>query len=259
MKLLHLGVALLMLLTSTAAAETVLITGANSGIGLEFAKQYAARGANVIATHRRMTTPETLASLKQSYPNTVTVERIDVRDLDMIQEVADKYRGTAIDILISNAAIVADLADPTPQMFGSLDYELFNVFMETNVRGPLKMAEAFHEHVKQSDMRRMIAISSLSGSLSEPPTRLGGRVYYKTSKAALNMAMITVARATAADGVIVASLHPGGVKVEKLEEFNVPGFMSPSESVDGMITVIDELIPEQSGAFLDWKGRVQSW
>ncbi len=259
LKLLHLSVALLLLLGSTASAETVLITGANSGIGLEFAKQYAARGAKVIATHRRTTTPDTLASLKKSYPDAVTLERIDVRDLEMIQQVADKYRGTAIDILISNAGIVADLTDPTPQMFGSLDYELFNVFMETNVRGPLKMAEAFHEHVKQSDMKRIIAISSLSGSLSEPPTRLGGRIYYKTSKAALNMAMITIARATAIDGIVVASLHPGGVKVEKLEEFNVPGFMSPSESVGGMVSVIDALTPEQSGSFLDWEGRAQSW
>ncbi|MEQ8510418.1 MAG: SDR family NAD(P)-dependent oxidoreductase [Rhodospirillaceae bacterium] len=179
MKLLHLGGAFLMLLASTASAETVLIAGANSGIGLEFAKQYAARGAIVIATHRRTTTPETPANLQQSYPNTVTVERIDVRDLDMIQEVADKYHGTAIDNLISNAA--------------------------------------------------------------------------------LNMAMITVARATAPDGIIVASLHPGGVKVGKLEEFDVSGFRSPSESVDGMVTVIDELTPEQSGVFLDWKGRLQSW
>lgn len=240
-------------------ASTVLITGANKGIGLEFAKQYAKSGHTVIATHRRTSTPDSLGDLQAQYPDTVLVERIDVRDLEMIDSVAEKYRGTPIDILISNAAIVADLTDPTPQVFGSLDYPLFAVFMETNVRGPLKIAEAFHDHVKMSEMKRIIMISSLSGSLGTGPTRLGGRVYYKTSKAALNMAMVTVARATAEDGIIVASLHPGGVKVEKLANFNVPGFMPPAESVGGMVDVIASLTPDQSGLFLDWKGRIQPW
>lgn len=246
-------------LHSPANSQTVLITGANKGIGLEFAKQYAGLGYTVIATHRRTTTPDTLSALQEAFPDGVIVERIDVRDLDMIESVAEKYRGQPIDILISNAAIVADLTDPTPQVFGSLDFPLFTVFMETNVRGPLKMAEAFHDHVKSSKLKRIISISSLSGSLGTGPTRLGGRVYYKTSKAALNMAMVTVARATADDGIIVASLHPGGVKVEKLADFNVPGFMPPAESVGGMIDVIASLTPEQSGSFLDWQGRVQPW
>ncbi len=253
------ALALFVVPISYTHAETVLITGANKGIGLEFAKQYAAMEFKVIATHRRTITPDTLSALQQEYPSNVLIERIDVRNLDMIDAVAEKYRGQPIDILISNAAIVADLTDPTPQMLGSLDFPLFTVFMETNVRGPLKMAEAFREHVKQSEMKRIISISSLSGSLGTGPTRLGGRVYYKTSKAALNMAMITVARATADDGIIVASLHPGGVKVEKLANFNVPGFMPPAESVGGMIKVINELTPNQSGWFLDWKGRVQPW
>ena len=249
----------LSLFTFSASAESVLITGANAGIGLEFAKQYAARGYTVIATHRRSSTPDSLVALETAYPDRVTVERIDVRDLEMIESVAEKYRGQPIDILINNAAIVADLTNPTPQIFGTLDFPLFDVFMETNVRGPLKLSESFYDSVKASQLKRIIMISSLSGSLSEPPTRLSGRVYYKTTKAALNMAMITIARAAKDDGVLVASLHPGGVKVEKLANFNVPGFMEPSESVLGMMDVIDNLTSEQSGLFLDWKGRVQQW
>lgn len=251
---------LVLCLTFTAArAETVLITGANTGIGLEFAKQYAAKGFKVIATHRRTETPDTLSDLEQAYPQTVVVERIDVRDLGMIDSVAQKYAGQPIDILISNAAIVADLKNSAPQFFGTLDYPLFSVFMETNVRGPLKMAEAFRNHVKQSKLKRIVMISSLSGSLGTGPTRLGGRVYYKTSKAALNMAMVTISRAVKDDGVIAVSLHPGGVKVEKLADFNVPGFMPPSESVSGMVSVIDNLTLDQSGLFLDWQGRGQPW
>ena len=121
------------------------------------------------------------------------------------------------------------------------------------------MSESFYDSVKTSKLKRIIMISSLSGSLSEPPTRLSGRVYYKTSKAALNMAMITIARAAKDDRILVAALHPGGVMVEKLANFNVPGFMEPAESVLGMMDVIDNLTPDQSGLFIDWKGQVQQW
>ena len=73
------------------------------------------------------------------------------------------------------------------------------------------------------------------------------------------MAMITIARAAKDDGVLVVALDPGGVKVEKLTNFNVPGFMEPEESVLGMMKVIENLTPEQSGLFIDWQGRIQQW
>lgn len=88
-----------------AAAETVLITGANQGIGLEFAKQYAARGWTVIATHRRSSIPETLATLAKRHPD-VRVERMDVSDHAQIDALAAKLKGEPIDILINNAALI---------------------------------------------------------------------------------------------------------------------------------------------------------
>jgi len=157
----------------TANAETVLITGANAGIGLEFAKQYAMRGSTVIATHRRDQTPETLAELSAEYAN-VRVERMDVSVHAEIDALAAKLADTPIDIVINNAAIWTigdrnDPADRAAQGFGTLDYAQFDLFMRTNVAGPIKVAEAFFEQVKASEQKKIINISPLGGGNSCAP------------------------------------------------------------------------------------------
>lgn len=240
-------------------ADTVLITGSNSGIGLEFARQYAARGWLVIATHRQTATPESLVKLAAAHPATVKIERMDVMDHVMIDGVAKKYRGQPIDVLINNAGIVGALDHVDDQMFGTLDYALFDVFMRTNVAGPLKVSEAFLDNVKRSGQKKIIAITSLAGSFQAAATNRPGRIYYKVSKAALNMAMTAVATATNDSGVIVVSIHPGGVRVEKLEKFDLPDFIEPEVSISSMIRVIDGLKPVQSGAFLNYTGAPLPW
>jgi NAD(P)-dependent dehydrogenase (short-subunit alcohol dehydrogenase family) len=242
-----------------AQAETVLITGANRGIGLEFSKQYAAKGWTVIATHRRTETPASLNELLSGYPDTVKVERMDVTDLAMIDAVAQKYRGQPIDILINNATIVGAISYNQQQIFGQLDHDLFDVFMRTNVRGPLKISEAFLKNIKSGTLKRIIMVSSLAGSISSGQGKRPGRICYKTSKAALNMAMTAIATATRDDSIIVVALHPGGVKVEKLKEYDLPDFIEPEDSISSMVRVIAELTPAQSGAFLNYTGETLPW
>src|ERR1700744_3525890 len=146
----------------SAAAQTVLITGANQGIGLEFAKEYAARGWTVIATHRRPTTPDELAKLAAQYPK-VRIERMDVTDPAQIAALGEKLKGVPIDILLSNAGLVR--TDPVNkpggnrnQMFGTLDYKLLDDFIHTNVAGPLMITETFIGNVKASHQKKIIAI-----------------------------------------------------------------------------------------------------
>src|SRR3972149_7163331 len=133
-----------------ASSETVLITGSNQGIGLEFAKQFAARGWTVIATHRRPETPDTLVALQQKYPDLVQPERMDVTKKDEIVALAEKMKGESIDIILNNAALIrfAPLRDRegnAGQLFGTLDYAHMDQFMHTNVAGPLMIAEEFYD------------------------------------------------------------------------------------------------------------------
>lgn len=250
-------------LASFAVAETVLITGANAGIGLEFATQYAARGATVIATHRRDAVPDTLAALAAEYPN-VRIERMDVSAHQEIDALSRKLAGVPIDIVINNAAIwtIGDRNDPddrSAQAFGSLDYEQFELFMRTNVAGPIKVAEAFITQVKASEQRKIINISSLGGSNSRRARRPDQLFWYRASKAALNNVMRSLTTELEDDGVIVLLFHPGGVRTERLAALGSSSTLAPEESIGDMIAVIDGLTMADTGKFLYHDGREAPW
>lgn len=251
-----------------AAAKTVLITGANSGIGLEFARQYAADGWHVIATHRRDGIPRTLAALATEF-DSVQVESLDVTSHDSIDALAMKLDGTPIDVLLNNAGIVGSMEDPA-QQFGTLDYDLFDRFLQTNTVGPLKVAEAFYEHVRSSDDKKIIGISTLAASLATATQRTGRsvgirfRYGYNISKAALNMAYIGLAGDAREDGITVGLLHPGLVRVERTEQYDLSPQMEAmmldvDDSVSQMRDVIAELELSESGAFMAYDGSTVPW
>jgi NAD(P)-dependent dehydrogenase (short-subunit alcohol dehydrogenase family) len=249
--------------SSRVLAETVLITGANQGIGLEFAKEYAARGWTVIATHRRTTTPEELAKLAAKYPR-VRIERMDVTDATQIEALGAKLKGVPIDILLNNAALVR--TDPLDkpggnanQIFGTLDYKLLDDFIHTNVAGPLKISETFIANVKASRQKKIVAISSAAGSITVPPFMPNGSAvvdhyWYRISKAALNSAMRLLAAQFKDDGITVVMFHPGGVQVESFGKTKLPGFVPPEEAIGRMIKTIEGLTIKDTGRFLNNDG-----
>lgn len=252
-----------------AAAETVLVTGANQGIGLEFAKEYAARGWTVIATHRRTSTPEELADLAAKYPKNVRIERLDVTDNAQIEALGAKLKGVPIDVLLSNAGLVR--TDPidkpggnTNQMFGTLDYKLLDDFIHTNVAGPLKLCETFSGNVRASKQKKIVAISSAAGSVSVPPFMPNGspvpdHYWYRISKAGLNSAMRLVSAQLKPEGITVVMFHPGGVQVESFGNAKLPGFVPPAEAIGKMIKTIDGLTLKDTGRFLDNDGKDHPW
>ena len=245
----------------------MLITGANSGLGLEFTKQYAAKGWTVIATHRRSDVPESLAAVVAEHPN-VRVERMDVADIADVQALAAKLEGVPIDVLINNAGVYSDRSDMPgneacrgeggTQSFGNIDYELFDTIMAVNVRGPLVVSESFIDNVRASQQKKLIAISSTNGSMTHP---LGGSgaIAYRASKAALNRAMQLVAVHEQREGVIVLLLHPGAVLTERQADLDFPGMVEMEPSVTGMIQQIEKATIADTGRFIQYDGTTAPW
>lgn len=252
---------------------TVLITGSNRGIGLEFARQYAARGWNVIATTRRPDEARDLRALAASLPN-VVIERLDITSDSDVAALAAKYRGRPIDLLINNAALLEKL---DRQLLGKLDYELFSRSFAINAIGPMRVTEALLDNVAASGQKKIVALGSAAGSngLLNPPANL---YPYRSSKAALNLLMHNLALDVAKRGVLVGLINPGLVDtrgVLKLKPGDEPPeefaalmplirsgrmkLITPEESVTAMVRLIDGLTPAQSGTFLNYDGQTLPW
>jgi NAD(P)-dependent dehydrogenase (short-subunit alcohol dehydrogenase family) len=249
-----------------ASADTVLITGANSGLGLQFTRQYAAKGWVVIATHRRSDIPESLATVIADHPN-VRVERMDVADIDSVKALAAKLGGEPIDVLINNAGVYSDRAacedeacrgQGDTQSFGNMDYALFDRIMAVNVRGPLLVSENFIANVRASRQKKLVSISSTNGSVT---FTLGGSgaIAYRASKAALNRAMQLVAVHEREAGVTVVLLHPGAVLTERQADLTFPGMIEMEPSVQGMIEQIERITLADTGRFIQYDGATAPW
>jgi len=253
-----LGVTFWHIATATATdSPTVLITGASRGIGLEFTRQYADRGWNIIATARTPQDDELLQALAAQYDN-VSIEQLDVTDHAEIDAVAKKLADQPIDILLNNAGISGEMEN---QIFGKINYDVFDDVMMINVVGPLKMSEAFIDHVAASDMKKIINVTSGEGSIGR--VQFPALYFYRSSKSALNMVMVNLARTVKDRGVTVGIIGPGLVRtdftsyLQKLN-MNLP-FQTPEESVNKYIAVIDDYGLEDSGSYLRNTGDTYPW
>ncbi len=269
-RLIAVGLACLLALSGRMApAETVLITGANSGLGLEFARQYAAAGWHVIATHRRSSLPATLAELEAAFDN-VSIETIDVTSAADAEALAQRLRGVPIDVLINNAGVYNDRSgcrtedcpgDWSTQEFGNLRFALLDTILAVNVKGPLLVSQTLLENVRASGQKKIVAISSSNGSLTGPEYS-SGLIFYRASKAALNRAMQLVALDQRDAGVTVLMLNPGPVLTERQEylrdEFSEV-MLETSESVAGMIEQIAAATTADSGRFIQYDGQTVPW
>lgn len=238
--------------------STVLITGANRGIGFEFVKQYAAKGWYVIAGARDPDGAADLKALSGEYSR-ITIEKLDVSDVDSIDSLAERLSDRPVGLLINNAGYFGEFGD---QAFGTIKHELFDYCMRTNARGALKMSEAFVPHLKAGRYKKIVAITSQAGSFGLDSGGLPGMYFYKSSKAALNMIMRNVAKDLKEQGIAVAVLSPGMVNTagdELPAERRFPGVIEPPESIAGMIGVIEKLSLENTGSFIRYNDETQPW
>jgi NAD(P)-dependent dehydrogenase (short-subunit alcohol dehydrogenase family) len=239
-------------------APTVLVTGSNRGIGLEFTRQYAALGWNVIATCRRPGDADVLAELAADHPN-ITIEQLDVLRHDMIDALAKKYAAQPIDVLLNNAGFFGDNLQITGSFFSNLNYDLWQLYAETNAIGPLKMAEAFFGSVKLSEQKKIMTVSSQQGSIED--SYGPGSFFYRGSKAALNMFMHTLAEQSKVknNGVLIGLFSPGLIIDDRTRNLPLPGKVERPISVTGMIGVIENFTPEMSGGFYKYSGEPVPW
>lgn len=247
--------------SATATAETVLITGSSSGLGLEFARQYAKKGWDVIATHPHDGVPEDLGALRAQYPR-VRIEQLDVTNEEQISALAQALKGRPIDVLLNNAGVMTldnwARGLGAGQRFGDLDFDSFDRIMDINAKGSMRVTQAFYDNVLASRQKKIVAITSSLGSNGDPPETTTNSFWYSTSKAALNKLMSLTARATVQDGVIVVPMHPGSVRVRGTGPLP-DGMIEAPFSVGEMIRTIDGLTIERSGSFLNYDGTPIPW
>lgn len=232
---------------------TVLVTGANRGLGLEFVRQYAADGWRVIAGCRR---PEEATELAALASDTVTVEPLDVGDEGSIAVLKAHIANLPLDLLVNNAGVYGGRA---VQSLGSLEAEEWMRVLRVNVAGPLLMAQALADNLTAGAQRAgrpavVATLSSKMGSIAENTS--GGSYAYRSSKAALNAAMRSYALDMDRHGVLAVVLHPGWVRTAM---GGANGLIDPPESVTGMRAVIAGLTPDKSGRFFDYTGQEIPW
>lgn len=248
-----------LLLSTAANAATVLITGSNRGIGLEFARQYAELGWDVIATSRTPADDDDLQALAKEHDN-LRIEALDVSDHDQIDALAAKLEGTSIDVLLNNAGILGGGRDV--QTIGNIDFESMEQVYKTNAIGPMKMAEAFLEHVAASEQKKIAVITSGTASLTNVQASpfYQALYLYRMSKTAINMGYRALAVELAPRGISVGILAPGVVETRLLQQAGYGGRgMTTEESVKGVIRNIKNLGPDTSGQYIIYTGDTVPW
>ena len=228
---------------NSGAAPTVLVTGANRGLGLVWAQKYAERGWNVIATARDPDGADELKALAAE-TGTIRIEQLDALDEASIAGLVARLDGQPIDILVNNAGTLGDEAE---QKLGALEADRFDHYMRTNALTALLVTQALLPNIRAGEMKKVTAISARAASFAAYPRMHSGLYYYKAGKAALNMIMRNLAMDLAADGITVIVLSPGVVNTYGTE-WDMEG-MSPEmqasmtdidSSIEGMMAVVDD-------------------
>jgi NAD(P)-dependent dehydrogenase (short-subunit alcohol dehydrogenase family) len=229
----------------------LLITGANRGIGLEFAKQYAEAGWRIFACCRNPDKADALKQLALQHTSSLSMHTLDVAKFDQIEKLAIELANQKIDLLLNNAGIYPDTGNIG---FGTTDYEVWINAFRVNSMAPLKITETFVSQVASSQQKKVVSITSKMGSISDNTS--GGSYLYRSSKTALNMVVKNLSIDLTPRGIITAVLHPGWVQTDM---GGPNALITVQQSVTGMRRVIEQLTLTNSGKFYDYEGKEIPW
>ncbi len=230
--------------------ETVLITGANRGIGLELTRQYLKKQARVLAACRAPERAESLSELKQSYPNALQIQPLEVTDEHSVKTLANLVRNETIDVLINNAGI----SGGEKQDIREMDYSRWALTLAVNTIAPFRVTVALLSNLRRSRKPRIITLSSQLGSMLRETST--GYYAYRSSKAAVNKVMQGLAVDLRTENIIVCPVHPGWVQTDM---GGARADLTVQDSASGLIALIDRLELSDSGRFLKWNGEEHPW
>lgn len=229
---------------------SVLITGANRGIGLEFVRQYLASGAKVFACCRNPDSATQLIELAAKH-DTLSIHPLDVGEKDQIDSLIRALGGQPIDILVNNAGIYGS----TKRL--ELDKIEADQWLETfriNTLAPFLLTRALLPNLQSGSIKKIAMLSSKMGSVSDNSS--GGSYYYRSSKSALNQVVKSLSHDLAALGIKIVALHPGWVQTDM---GGSSALITAEESVNGLRKVIDKLDDCMSGQFMSYDGQAIGW
>lgn len=234
--------------------QHILITGSNRGVGLALVNEYLRRGdVHIFAACRQPESANDLQVLQEEHPDAVTLVKLDINKAEdienAVQQVADHTQ--QLDLLINNAGIYPRTPENTA--LGQLEYDELSHVITTNSVSPVMVTQAFAKLLKNGNNPRVVMISSQMGSI----TRAGSSgLSYRMSKASLNMAAKVLSSILHSDGITVITTHPGHVSTDMGGE-SAP--VSPAESAQGLVNIIENLSMSQSGQFFNYTGEEMPW
>tara|TARA_Y100001001_G_scaffold154585_1_gene169466 strand:+ start:187 stop:897 length:711 start_codon:yes stop_codon:yes gene_type:complete len=234
---------------------TVMVTGANRGIGYEHVAQYARKQWNVIACARQPEKAIELLQLQDKYGANFIIEELEVTNHKQVDDLSQKHSNTTIDILINNAGTGGPEGMPGAmdyQKIDNMDYQIWRDILEVNLLAPFKVATSFHKQISISDKKTLIMMSSDLGSVSQ--NTLGGLYSYRASKSALNI--VAKGMSNEWKDIIVVALAPGWCRTYL---GGAEAEIDPMDSVEDQQKMFESLTESDSGKFLDRFGNEVPW
>ena len=228
---------------------TILITGTNRGLGLEFVKHFLGRSDTVIATCRDSSSATELQALAANNEN-LSLKNLDVSDEQSMAAFATELKDTPIDVFINNAGVYG----PRDANFGNVGSSEWEQVIRVNAIAPMLLTQLIIGSLRQGTEKKLVYVTSKMGSIDD--NKGGGSYIYRSSKTALNSVVKSLSVDLACEGFSVAVVHPGWVRTDM---GGPNGLIDVQTSVSGMLAVIDGLSPDNAGDFFNYDGSLIPW
>lgn len=230
--------------------RNIFITGANRGLGLAFVLHFLKNGDKVYAACRNPDTANDLLTYQKQYPKQLEILTLDLAKIQDIALLKQSFQDVPLDVLINNAGVFG----PSGMDIGHVEAKAWNEVFQVNTVAPIMLTQALLENIKQGKDKKLIFITSRMASIEDNSS--GGRYIYRSTKAALNAAVHSLAFVLKEEGIICLLLHPGWVQTAMGGD---NAELAPEESSRRLITLFEKTKLSDSGKFISHTGEILPW